>query len=100
MEPPKAVVPVGAVRERVIQTLTDAFANDVLTVNELEERLEKAYQAQTADEAMALIAGLPQKPMPGGAIAAVDEPPVMTLTRQRERVLSIMSSQNRRGAWT
>jgi hypothetical protein len=100
MEPPKAVVPVGAVRERVIQTLTEAFANDVLTVTELEERLEKAYRAQTAEEALALIAGLPQRPAPGSALATVDEPPTMALSRQRERFLSIMSSQARRGAWT
>jgi hypothetical protein len=98
MEPPKAVVPVGAVRERVIQTLTEAFANDILSVAELEERLEKAYRAQTADEAMALIAGLPQKPAPGMAVAAMDD--FSQPARQRERVVSIMSSQHRRGAWS
>ena len=100
MEPPKAVVPVGAVRERVIQTLTEAFANDVLTVTELEERLEKAYRAQTSEEALALIAGLPSRPAPGTAVASVDDPPAISLTRQRERFVSIMSSQSRRGAWT
>jgi hypothetical protein len=99
MEPPKAVVPVGAVRERVVQTLTEAFANDVLTVAELEERLEKAYRAQTADEAMSLIAGLPQRAAAIAAAAAQDDPPTATLARQRERLLSIMSSQGRRGAW-
>lgn len=100
MEPPKAVVPVGAVRERVIQTLTEAFANDLLSVAELEERLEKAYRATTADEAMALVAGLQQRPMhePGALVAA--EAPEMTLARGRERLLSIMSSQSRRGVWT
>src|SRR5690348_4963442 len=98
MEPPKGVVPVGAVRERVVQTLTDAFANDVLTVAELEERLEKAYRAQTAEEALALIAGLPQRPAPGAAIAAIDEAPSMAAMPHRERFRSIMSSQSRRGA--
>jgi hypothetical protein len=100
MEPPKAVVPVGAVRERVIQTLTEAFANDLLSVAELEERLEKAYRATTAEEAMALVAGLQQRPMhePGALVAA--EAPEMTLARGRERLVSIMSSQSRRGVWT
>jgi len=99
MEPPKGVVPVGAVRERVIQTLTEAFANDLLSVAELEERLEKAYRATTAEEAMALVAGL-QRPMhePGALVAS--EAPEMTLARGRERFLSIMSSQARRGVWT
>jgi hypothetical protein len=99
MEPPKAVVPVGAVRERVIQTLTEAFANDVLTVAELEDRLEKAYRAQTADEAMALIAGLPQRAASAAAMASRDDPPTISLSRRRERFVSIMSSQGRRGAW-
>lgn len=100
MEPPKAVVPVGAVRERVIQTLTEAFANDVLSVTELEERLEKAYRAQTADEAMALIAGLPQRAAAVAGQATPDDPPAMGLSRQREKFRSIMSSQARRGVWT
>jgi len=99
MEPPKAVVPVGAVRERVIQALTEAFANDVLSVAELEERLEKAYRATTADEAMALVAGLPQRPT-AGALAGVPESPALSGPRKRERLRSIMSSQARRGVWT
>lgn len=99
MESPKAVVPVGAVRERVIQTLTEAFANDVLTVAELEERLEKAYRAGTAEEALALIAGLSQKSSPNsGALVGASDPEMMVA--HRERFLSIMSSQNRRGVWT
>ena len=100
MEPPKGVVPVGAVRERVVQTLTEAFANDVLTVAELEDRLEKAYRAQTAEEALALIAGLPQRPAPGTAVAALDESPSTMPATPRERLRSIMSAQSRRGAWT
>lgn len=100
MEPPKGVVPVGAVRERVVQTLTEAFANDVLSVSELEERLEKAYRAQTAEEALALIAGLPQRPASGAALVAAEDSTALTLGKPRERMLSIMSSQNRRGVWT
>lgn len=97
MEPPKAVVPVGAVRERVIQTLTEAFANDVLSVTELEERLEKAYRATTAEEAMALIAGLPQR---AEAVAIAQRQDVGVVAAPREKFRSIMSSQNRRGVWT
>ena len=99
MEDPRAVVPVGVVRERVIQTLTNAFANDQLTVAELEERLEKAYRATTADDAMALIAGLPQPGAPG-AIVAQGAPPMIEARRAPERFFSIMSSQARRGVWT
>ena len=99
MEPPKGVVPVGAVRERVVQTLTEAFANDVLSVTELEERLEKAYRASTAEEALALIEGLsPQRQI--GEAAAVQVPHGEMMVAHRERIRSIMSSQSRRGVWT
>jgi hypothetical protein len=100
MEPSKGVVPVGAVRERVIQTLTDAFANDLISVAELEERLEKAYRATTADEAMALTAGLQQRTAPADMVAAAADLPGMTLRSHRERFLSVFSSQSRRGVWT
>ena len=99
MEPPKGVVPVGAVRERVVQTLTEAFANDVLTVAELEERLEKAYRAATAEEALALVAGLPQRQAEQSAVVVPPSPGEMVVAH-RERIRSIMSSQSRRGVWT
>ena len=99
MEDPKAVVPVGVVRERVIQTLTNAFANDHLTVAELEERLEKAYRATTAEEALSLIAGLQQPTSAPTAVVAPVEAPG-AFQRGRERFLSIMSSQSRRGVWS
>ena len=98
MDEQRAVVPVGVVRERVIQTLTNAFANDQLSVAELEDRLEKAYRATTADEALSLIAGLEQHASPGAIIARA-EPSPMTTTRDAERFVSIMSSQSRRGVW-
>jgi hypothetical protein len=99
MDDPRAVVPVGVVRERVIQTLTNAFANDHLTVAELEDRLEKAYRATTADEALSLIAGLQQTASSPGPLVPHDELPTTT-QRGRERFVSIMSSQSRRGVWT
>jgi hypothetical protein len=100
MEPSRAVVPVGAVRERVIQTLTEAFANDVLSVTELEERLERAYRAQNAEEALALIAGLPQRPV-GSAVVASDDARGLAMPGTRpERFVSVMSSQARRGVWS
>lgn len=100
MDEPKAVVPVGAVRERVIQTLTEAFANDIISVAELEDRLERVYRATSAAEAEALIVGL--RPAPGASVTARGgpPPPVIGHDRDRERFSSIFSSQSRRGVWT
>ena len=101
MDEPKAVVPVGVVRERVIQALTEAFANDLITVAELEDRLEKVYRASTAAEAEALVVGL--RPALG-APAALQRPPVTDVepayATRAERFFSIFSSQSRRGVWT
>jgi hypothetical protein len=98
MEPPKAVVPVGVVRERVIQVLTEAFANDQLSVTELEDRLERVYRATNADEAMALIAGLPSSAAVAAARhAELAETSVRTAP---ERFRSFFSAQSRRGIWT
>lgn len=98
MDEQKAAVPVGVVRERVIQTLTDAFANDLITVAELEDRLEKVYRATTAAEAEALVVGL--RPAPGQALVAAEAHPVMVLERETPRIASIFSSQSRRGIWS
>lgn len=102
MDEQKAVVPVGVVRERVIQALTDAFANDLISVAELEDRLEKVYRASTAAEAEALVVGL--RPLAGAQVAQaqqrnVERAEVVGPTRA-ERFLSIFSSQSRRGVWT
>jgi hypothetical protein len=92
----KAIVPVAVVRERVIKTLTDAFANDILSVQELEDRLEKAYRAATPDEALSLIADLTAAPAPQASLSRND-PDLIAM--RRERFLSIFSSQARRGVW-
>ncbi|MEO5567659.1 MAG: DUF1707 domain-containing protein [Gemmatimonadaceae bacterium] len=101
MDDQKAAVPVGVVREQVIQVLTDAFANDQITVAELEDRLEKVYRASTAAEAEALIAGLRQ-PSRVGAQGGAPVRREIALERDRanERIVSIFSSQSRRGIWS
>lgn len=100
MDEQKAVVPVGVARERVIQALTDAFANDLITVAELEERLEKVYRASTAAEAEALVAGLRRMPAPTPGAASEAERRDMLVEGERQRFVSIMSAQSRRGLWT
>src|SRR4051812_17364488 len=98
MEEPRAVVPVGVVRERVIQTLSNAFANDLISVAELEDRLERAYGARAAAEAPPPIAVPP--PAGPGAMAMVAQPEPMGVSHPRERFRSIFSSQARRGVWS
>jgi hypothetical protein len=100
MEEQKAVVPVGAVRERVIQALTEAFANDVISVAELEDRLEKVYRATSAAEAEALIVGLRPAGQPAAMVAGAASAAPAPDEGDRERFTSLFSSQSRRGVWS
>src|SRR3954469_15218507 len=98
MEESKAVVPVGVVRERVIQTLSDAFANDLITVEELEDRLALAYKATTAAEAESLVVGLRIQAALSQEAPLVRARPA-ELVPVSERIRSFMSSNERRGMW-
>ena len=46
-------------RERVIQQLSDHFANDRLSLDELEARMDLAYKAATVTDLQRLTADLP-----------------------------------------
>jgi hypothetical protein len=67
-------------RERVIQSLCAHFANDQLTTQELEARLDRAYQAANATELQALTSNLP-------ALPAELAPPRAPTVAQRARTL-------------
>ena len=85
----------GEARERVIQLLSEHFANDRLSLDELESRMEAAYKATTAAELARLTNDLP-----AAAAAPLPAPAVETLPMpDRERVYSVMSETKRAGAW-
>jgi len=104
-------------RERVIEELSARFANDELTLDELERRLERVYRVRSAGELDALLSDLRARsalvarpvdyaaepaaparsaPLPMAA-GAMGHPPA--LPAGIERVVSIMSNTKRRGAW-
>lgn len=83
-------------RERVIQQLSEHFANDRLSLDELEARMELAYKAKTPAELARLTMDLPapatEAPVPAPAAEALPMP-------DREKVYSVMSETKRGGAW-
>ena len=85
-------------RERVIQQLSDHFANDRLSLEELETRMELAYKASSSADLQRLTADLP-------SVAAAPVPPPLpaeelaVMAPDRERLVSVMSETRRRGAW-
>ena len=93
-------------RERAIERLSNLFANDDLSLEELERRLEKAYRATTAAELDALISDVTVRPSTGSAgVAAPAASPAPTpagydaYAAEHDRILAVMGETKRRGMW-
>jgi uncharacterized protein DUF1707/cell wall-active antibiotic response 4TMS protein YvqF len=82
-------------RERIIQQLSEHFANDRLSMDELESRLELVYKAANLDELRRLTADLPAPT----AVAPVVDAEIVAAAPDRDRVVAIMSETKRKGAW-
>ena len=91
----------GDERERVVQELTTHFAEDRLTMDELETRLERAYKCGTLAELRQLVADLPAAGAAHAPVPVTPRLPVepLALAPERERIFSVMSETKRRGAW-
>ncbi len=82
-------------RERAIATLTEAFARDDLTMDELESRLSRAQTAGSLEAIDALVADLAPAAAPAPVAALVPAGDV----RGTDTALAILGSTERRGAW-
>jgi hypothetical protein len=84
-------------RERVIQQLSEHFANDRLSLDDLESRMELAYKAGSVGELQRLTADLPSATaLPVPAAEAAELP---ALAPDRDRIFAVMSETSRRGSW-
>lgn len=88
--------PIEVVREKVVSALGLHFANDRLSLEELENRLSLVYSAKSNSELTKLLADLPS---PGG----LESPQVTVVPADeaapRRVVLAVMGELRRRGAW-
>ena len=105
-QPSELGAAVAVERDRVIHRLSHSFAVDLITIDELDRRIEEAYRVQTLGELRALLADLDQLQVPAGAAAAVPaalsaQPYAGALAEHEEygRLASIMSSTKRMGPW-
>lgn len=96
---------VAVERDRVIHRLSNHFAVDLLSIDELDRRIELAYRARTVEELQALTADLQQLPMPAphGPPGAIVVPPgsegPLLAHEEHGRLLSLMSALKRTGPW-
>jgi hypothetical protein len=81
-------------RESAIQLLSDAFAGDLLTMDQFEDRLARAHAASTVAELDTLVADL--QPAKSTALVPLAIDPSLTATK---KVRSIFGNLERRGAW-
>jgi hypothetical protein len=118
-------IPAGdATRQKAVDALCEAFADDRISVDEFERRVELAHRAETLEELRALLRGLPSAlparrgetaPVPESTVGAdatshelaprheyvasrhVTQPPEMV--RPTSFIAGILGGGARRGAW-
>lgn len=93
-------------REKTIERLSNLFANDDLSLDELERRLEKAYRATSVAELEALVGDVTVRPSGASALAASvsvrpapSAAPYDVYSTDHERILAVMGETKRRGMW-
>jgi hypothetical protein len=93
-------VPLAVARERTIELLSEHFANDRLSMDELDQRLERAYAATSVGELNALTADLPaERPtLVPSSVAA--QPFALERPGESGRIVAILSETKRGGLWS
>ena len=96
-------------RQNAIDALMEHFANDVLDVDEFEQRLDRAHAATTIDELRGLLtdlpsgAGLPALPGANPATDVTRRPSYSAASagqvKDTEYVVALMGGTSRRGHW-
>ena len=89
--------PIEQVRERIVEALSEHFARDNLSLDDLETRMARVYASTTPAEVEALLDGLPALATGAPVPVAVDS--YSPAPRLRERLVAIMSGIVRRGSW-
>lgn len=96
--------PSSQAREQKISELSSHFANDHLSLEDLERRIERVYKAATVAELEEITADLrvitPPVPAPAGrGVASASRSSSPASPQEKARILSIMGESRRQGRW-
>lgn len=93
--------PALSLRNRVIDSLTEQFASDRLTLEEFESRLDLAHRATTEEALQALLphSSTPSRPMPASGSTAMRRAAADTV-RPRSLAFGFWGGTQRSGSWT
>ncbi len=98
-----SLAPTATQREQVVQRLCSHFASNHLTMDELEQRIDRAYKAPSVAELDALVAGLPvlaeDPARTTSAAMAPSSASALATVPERDVLIGIMSGHTRRGPW-
>ena len=86
-------------RDLTIAALCDHFANDRLTVEDFEQRLDVANRALTLPDLNALLADLPALETPAASAAVPQAPAPLAHVREQQTLVAVMGGVERRGRW-
>jgi Cell wall-active antibiotics response 4TMS YvqF/Domain of unknown function (DUF1707) len=94
--------PATIIRDQIIARLSDAFATDLIDVDEFERRVTVAQRSDSLAEIQALVADLPVRASGPAPVPAPAPRPVVATgsVRRRGTVFTIMGGVERRGSWT
>ena len=95
-EPEKPIVSLERERELTIALLSDQFAHDNLTLDELERRIEQAYRASSVPALRDLVKDLRSE---SHVVARTEAPLPEVFAPDRDRIVSVMTQTKRRGMW-
>ena len=94
---PSRPVSLDREREKVIEVLSQHFAHDNLTLDELERRMGLVYQASSVQSLRELTRDLPSQDAPARSRAAAPIPPAFL--PESGRIVSVMAQTKRKGVW-
>ncbi len=95
--------PATIIRDQTIARLSEAFATDLIDVEEFERRVTVAQRSDSLTEIQSLVADLPARPnrpaapAPAPATRSVLQPHSV---KQRGTVFTVMGGMERKGSWT
>ena len=96
IQPGAGLLSLDAEREKAIAVLSRHFADDTLSLEELERRIERVYQAQTGVAVRDVTRDLPETAgVPVSHAGGVPE----VYNREDDRIVSVMAQTVRRGPW-
>jgi hypothetical protein len=98
--------PLNHTRQVTIDALCEHFANDVMSVEEFERRVDSAHKATTSEQLKELLSDLPGRGdlpavMEGRAPAPVEEFSVTSAANVKEKgfVVAVLGGSARKGRW-